>query len=142
MRTLTISFYALSLALLGYSAHADVLLISCKNGNRQHMGIVDTELTGYQELFGHMVKVQLKGGYLVGDVRMRQEDDKKFLISLKSGAFSQNDGEIDPYIICGSKTISEDQPNDNTFREEIRDPHITEWNPRTPSLPLSSNLFD
>ena len=119
----------------GAPGFAATLLVTCKNGTRQHMGVVDTNQSSYQNLFGQQVKLEVRGGFLIGNVKVNRGEDTQFLISLKSGAFSQNDGEIDPYIVCAFKDITDQQPGNpnKTFEKEIRDPHIYEWNPKLPS---------
>jgi len=108
------------------TSYANELLVSCKNGNRQHMGIVDTNVSGYQDLFGEKVKIKLSNDYLTGYVKT-EHGDKQFFISLKTNAFSQNNGEIDPYIICGVKKLgiadkAQDFGDPNVFKYDRNDP--------------------
>lgn len=130
---LAIVFVSLTV-MCGAPSFAETLLVTCKNGTRQHMGVVDTNQSSYQNLFGQKVKLEVRGGFLIGNVKVDRGEDTQFLISLKSGAFSQNDGEIDPYIVCAFKDITDQEPGNpnKTFEKEIRDPHIYEWNPKLP----------
>ena len=102
MRKPNLITLVLLLALYSTPVSSVELLVTCKDGNKQYMGIVSTALDGYQDLFGEHVKIRLSNDYLIGDLKT-SAGDQRFYISLKTNAFSQKDGEIDPYKICGVK---------------------------------------
>jgi hypothetical protein len=61
---------------------------------------------------------------LIGDLNT-SSGDQRFYISLKTNAFSQKDGEIDPYKICGVKRLGINQRpsgDQDIFKFDRNDP--------------------
>lgn len=124
MRKSNLNTLILLMALYSTPVGSVELLVTCKDGNKQYMGIVSTGFEGYQDLFGEHVKIRLSNDYLIGDLKT-SSGDQRFYISLKTNAFSQRNGEIDPYKICGVKRLGVSQPpsgDPNVFKFDRNDP--------------------
>ena len=124
MRKTTLATIGLFTALYSSAVGSVELLVTCKDGNKQFMGIVSTGYDGYQDLFGEHVKIRLSNNYLIGDIKT-SSGDQRFYISLKTNAFSQKNGEIDPYKICGVKKLGINQTpsgDPDIFKFDRNDP--------------------
>ena len=124
MRKSSLNTLVLLMALYSTPVSSVELLVTCKDGNKQYMGIVSTGFEGYQDLFGEQVKIRLSSDYLIGDLKA-PSGDQRFYISLKTNAFSQKNGEIDPYKICGVKRLgstSRPSGDPDIFKFDRNDP--------------------
>jgi len=124
VRKTTLTAIGLFTALYSTAVGSAELLVTCKDGNKQFMGIVSTGYDGYQDLFGEHVKIRLSNDYLIGDLKT-SSGDQRFYISLKTNAFSQKNGEIDPYKICGVKRLGINQKpsgDPDIFKFDRNDP--------------------